>query len=144
MKSIYAEIGGKYYQMNQSSAIPVEMIRPDAGINSKVVVDAGDKRLIQNVVISTINTTGTKSNKEMYNEMVEYLKTQKVTDIPVLPNFYVLYVDYSIFDGDKEIEHSCCIRPVGPEDKIYPLEELKIYIKQLKLEQGFLFHMEFL
>ena len=121
MKTIYTQIDGKYYQMNQPTKVPLELVREEHGITSKVVVDAGDKRLIQNVVISTINTTGTKSNKEMYNEMVEYLKTQKVTDIPVLPNFYVLYVDYSIFDGNKEIEHSCCIRPVGPEDKIYPL-----------------------
>ena len=68
MKTIYTQIDGKYYQMNQSTKVPLELVREEHGITSKVVVDAGDKRLIQNVVISTIDTTGTKSNKEMYKE----------------------------------------------------------------------------
>lgn len=121
MKSIYAEIGGKYYQMNQSSAIPVEMIRPDAGINSKVVVDAGDKRLTQEIVINTMTATGIKSNKELYCRMIKHLKKAKITDVPVLPNFFKMYVDYTIFDGEREVDHSCVIKPVGPADKILPL-----------------------
>ena len=60
MKTIYTQIDGKYYQMNQPTKVPLELVREEHGISSKVVVDAGDKRLIQNVVISTINTTGTK------------------------------------------------------------------------------------
>lgn len=121
MKSIYTEINGKYYQMNQKSSIPLELVRPDAGINSKIVVDAGDKRLTQEIVINTMAATGIKSNKELYCRMIKHLKKSCITDIPVLPNFFKLYLDYTIYDGDREVDHSCIIRPVGPEDKILPL-----------------------
>lgn len=121
MKSIYTEIGGQYYQMNQQTSIPVEMIRPDAGINSKIVVDAGDKRLTQEITINTMQATGIKSNKELYCRMIKRLKKAYITDMPVLPNFFKMYIDYTLFDNEREIDHSCIIRPIKPEDKILPL-----------------------
>ena len=121
MKTIYTEIDGKYYQMNQRTSLPNEMIKAEPGINSKVVVDAGDKRLTQEIVINTLHSKGIKSNKELYCQMIKTLKSDLITDIKVLPDFFKLYVDYTIYDNDREVDHSCVIRPVGPRDVILPL-----------------------
>ena len=83
MKTIYTQIDGKYYQMNQPTKVPLELVREEHGISSKVVVDAGDKRLTQEIVINTMTATGIKSNKELYCRMIKHLKKAKITDVPV-------------------------------------------------------------
>lgn len=121
MKAIYTKIFDKYYKLNQSTRIPNELIKVEPGVNSSVTVDSGNKKVRQSIVINTLDMSIVKSNREEYKDMVKHLTDKKITDVISVPNAYKVYIDYSVFRGDKEISHDCVIRPVFDVDKIFPL-----------------------
>ena len=121
MKAIYTILHDKVFKVNQDTNIPRTLTQKAPGASSTVNTDSATKTVTQFVTINTMKTTGTKSNRELYEEIVKYLKDKCVTDIKTIQNFYKIYIDYTVFEGNKEIEHSVVIKPMAPEDQLLPL-----------------------
>lgn len=114
MKAIYTTVNGKVYKINQSTKVPMTILRNASHCSSTVSINQAMKTATINVGINTLERPGTKSNKEKYNELVSYLKEKEITEIDNIQNRFKIYIDYSIFDEKKEIAHSIVIRPVEP------------------------------
>ena len=143
MKAIYTKIFNKYYRLDQDTSIPKELIMEDPGVNSSVMITPNNKHVRQSIVINTIDMSIVKSNKEEYKSMIKYISDNKITDMPRVPDAYKVYIDYSVFQDDKEISHDCVIRPVHAVDKIFPLgvstssETVYKRVKEIKEELSF-------
>lgn len=117
MKAIYIKIGKKVYKVKQNTATPTSMTVRTPGVSSSLNVDTYNKVVTQNVYINNLKKPGTKSNGELYEELVEYLKTHKITEIKEIQNFFKVYLEYTAYDGHKEIDHGSLIKPIIPLDK---------------------------
>ena len=120
-KAIYTFIGGKPYRIDQNTSIPTSMTFKQPGVNSNMNIDTATKAVTENVYMNMLKKPGTKSNAEMYKEFEQFLRDKKITEIPIIQNTYKVFIDYSIFDDGKEIDHSAIIRPIDPLDKVYLL-----------------------
>lgn len=122
MKSIYAFIkNGGLFKLDQNPRVPSNAILSAPGISSNVEVDRSNLVLEENIKLNNINVPNMKSNRELYLELVDYLKQEGITEIETLYDHFQIYIDYSIWEGDHEIEHLAIIRPLKPIDKIMPL-----------------------
>lgn len=117
MKAIYVKIGNNVYRVKQNAAVPTSLTFKASGVGSSLNVDPYNKTVIQNIYINNLKRPGVKSNGELYMELVDYLRTQKITEIKEIQNFFKIYVDYSAYEDGREIEHSAVIRPLEPLDK---------------------------
>lgn len=118
VKAIYVKIGNNVYRVKQNTAIPADLTSKVPGVSSSLNVDSYNKCVTQNVYINNLKKPGTKSNGELYNELVYFLKTNKITEIKDVQNMFKIYIDYSAYENDREIEHSAVIRPLTPMDKV--------------------------
>jgi hypothetical protein len=118
VKAIYVKIGNNVYRVRQNTSIPTTLTAKAPGVSSSLNIDSYNKTVTQNVYINNLKKPGTKSNSELYNELVNFLKLNKVTEIKEVQNFFKIYVDYSAYEDGREIEHSAVIRPLAPMDKV--------------------------
>lgn len=121
MKAIYTFIGDKVYQIEQEVKAPIRDVKLLLSDNI-----TQDSDVCQKVSKATLNFTdfdfnNIKSNKENCDEMVKYLKENTVTEIDKLYDRYTVSIDYTMYNEDKEIEHSVIIKPIKSNDFIYPL-----------------------
>jgi hypothetical protein len=121
MKAIYTVLHGKVYKVKQDTSIPTTLTQKTPGVSATVNTDSATKAVTQFVNINTLETTARKTNKELYEEMVAMLKKCKVTNIKTIQNFFKIYMDYTVYEGNKEIEHSAVIKPITAEDMLFPL-----------------------
>lgn len=121
MKAIYTIVDNKVLRVAQDTAIPADNTFQAPGVSTTASVDAYQHTATEHIYINTFKKPGTKSNKEMYKELVNYLKTNKITEIPDIQNFFYLYIDYAIYQDNKEVSHNAVIRPIEPVDKMIPL-----------------------
>jgi len=117
VKAIYVKIGNKVYRVRQNTAVPTSLTFRAPGVSSSLNVDSYNKAVTQNIYINTLKKPGTKSNGELYTELVDFLRVNAITEIKEIQNIFKIYVDYSAFEDGKEIEHSAVIRPLQPLDK---------------------------
>jgi len=118
VKAIYTRFGKKVYRINQDMHEPTNTVFGPSGIHVSINEDTANKRVVQNININTLKRPGVKSNAQLYNELVEYLKEEEITEIDSLQDFYKVCIDYSIFENGKEIDRAQVIRPIKSEDKI--------------------------
>lgn len=118
MKAIYTTIGNNVYRMQQNTAIPATLTCKAPGVSSSLSIDPYNKAITQNVYINELKRPNTKSNGELYEELIDYLKTQQITEIKEIQNLFKIYVDYSAYEDDREIEHSAVVRPITPTDRV--------------------------
>lgn len=121
MKAIYTVLRGKVYKVNQNTDIPNTLTQKTPGVNTTVSTDANTKAVTQFVNINTLETPSTKTNRERYEELVNYLKKEKITNIKSIQNNFKIYVDYTVYEGNEQIERSAVIKPIDPTDMILPL-----------------------
>lgn len=121
MKSIYTLVDGSVFRLHQDVSIPTSMTLVTPGTGSAIEVDSYNKILEQTISINTITEPAVKSNRELYTELTDFLKRERITEIFTLQNFFKIYVDYSLYDGKREIEHSAIIRPINPIDQVLVL-----------------------
>lgn len=121
MKAIYTVLHGKVFKVKQDTNIPTTLTQKAPGVSSTVNTDSATKAVTQFVNINTLETPATKTNRELYEEVVAYLKKNKVTCIKTIQNFFKIYMDYTVYEGNKEVEHAAVIKPITPEDMLYPL-----------------------
>jgi hypothetical protein len=63
-----------------------------------VYTDTVAETVSEHIYINNMDTTEIKSNKELYNQMCDYLRRACVTEIDTLQDRYKVYIDYTIID----------------------------------------------
>lgn len=122
MKGIYTIFNEKVYRIDQDTAVPLSDIQRVTGNSMSVTEDSTAKSTIADIYLTDFVPATVKSNKENYEDFVEYLTDNEITEIGLLQNSFFISVDYSVFNAEeKEIEHSVVIRPMKVKDFIYPL-----------------------
>lgn len=116
MKAIYTKIGDKFYKVNQETRIPSVLNKLVPGTSTSVKVDGNNKYIGQIININTLEGPDTKSNSELYKELTDWIKDKKIKSIDTLQNYYKVYIDYSVYQDNAEIEHSQIVRPLDVED----------------------------
>ena len=116
MKSIYTKIGDKFYKINQETQIPSVLNKFVPGTSTSVKVDGNNKYIGQIININTLEGPDTKSNSELYKELTTWVTDKKIKSIDTLQNYYKVYIDYSVYQDNAEIEHSQIVRPLDVED----------------------------
>ena len=117
MKGIYEVIDGKIYRLQQKMGIPTSIAIKPLGVSTNLTIDKATSTVEQNVFINTIKRNGLKSNRELYFEMVDKIKKEKITEVTPIGNFFKVYIEYTLFEDDRPIETSAVIRPVMPLDQ---------------------------
>ena len=118
MKAIYTVINNNVYRVNQNTSIPATLTFRSSGASTVLNVDPKSKAVDQHIVINTLKKPGTKSNSELYEEMINHLKEASITEVNMIQNFFKIYVDYTMFEDGREIEHSAVVKPIRPLDKV--------------------------
>ena len=117
MKAIYTTCGKKVYRVHQDTGVPTELCSNTAGIHATVSVDQASRTVRQNVYINTMDAEDRLySNKEKYNQLVDLLKRELITETPLIQNFFKIYVDYSIFENGREVDQSALVRPMTADE----------------------------
>ena len=120
-KAIYANIAGIYYQINQPTRVPSEMIRMPS-THSTLTHDVRDRSFTASIWLSGLDGSRLQTNRGIYNDMVEDLRERLTTEVPVISDQYLIYVDYSIYnEHDEEINHSCTTKRVPATDALLAL-----------------------
>ena len=121
MKSIYTILNSKIYRINQKTAVPEVTTFREPGVSTTSKEDPFNKDATLNIFINTLQCPGTKSNKELYHEMINLMREKRITEIPFIQNHFKIYVEYTIFEDRKEIDHQALMKPIDPIDKAYIL-----------------------
>lgn len=116
MKSIYTKIGDKYFKVNQETFIPSILNKSNTGTSTSVKIDGNNRYIGQIININTLEGPDTKSNSELYKEFTDWISSKKIKLIDTLQNYYKVYIDYSIYQDNAEIEHAQIVRPLDVED----------------------------
>lgn len=120
-KAIYAKIDKAYYQIDQSTQIPSQIVRMRKP-HSQIAFNETAREMTASVWLSGIETVDLQTNRGLYNRMIDDLKTNLTTEIPTISNQFLVYVDYSIYnDEGQEINHSCTTKRVDGFDAILAL-----------------------
>ena len=105
--------------------------------HSQMNTNPAGKIVNSNIWINTLESELTRSNKELYDHMVETFVNEKVTEIPTIENRFVMYCDYSVFNHEgKQINHNAFTRPIMPKEAIYVLgvdRSSELVYKQVKM-----------
>lgn len=134
-KGIYTKIDDVYYHVVQSCEQPSVLFKLP-GTHSIMSTNDQMRQVRSNIWINPICTSSVKTNKESYDEMIQFLKDHKVTQIDHIQNRYVLFMDYSILDENgKEVNHNVTTKDVTPIDAVHPLgvgRDNELVYKQIK------------
>lgn len=140
MKAIYTIVNGCIHKINQDTSVPKNIVTMPYTpyTHTSASLDEGSKTVGANIWINTLDSQeNTKSNSELYNEMIMYMKENKITHYDQLVNNFTIYIDYSICDlMGKELDHSVMIRGISPIDALYPLgvnEENECVYRRVKV-----------
>lgn len=117
MKAIYTLINDQYYYLKQNTAEPVNLSNQTPDTGAYVTIDANCGEVTESININTLSTDHLKSNAQLCNEMVDFIKKNKVKEMKTLYNFYKIYIDYAVYENGKMVDHSAVIKPITPEDK---------------------------
>lgn len=120
-KAIYTKLDNKYYRVIQDCSNPTNVFRMPC-THSQMSLNAGIKQVNSTVWINPICIEDVKTNMETYNEMLNHLINESVTQIDNIHNRFVLYMDYSIYnEKGNEINHNVVTKEIEAIDMLYPL-----------------------
>ena len=121
MKTIYTILNDRIYKINQNTAVPTTLTFRAPGVSTSLKEDVYNKDAILSVFINTLKKPGTKSNRELYEEMIEMMRQRCITEVTTIQNKFKIYVEYCIFEDSKEVDHQSVMKPIEPLDKAYLL-----------------------
>lgn len=134
-KAIYTKIGKKYYRVNQSCSNPTSIFKL-SGTHSQMALIPSVHQVDSSIWINPISMNTIRTNMEEYNEMVEYLTENRITDVPTIGNKYLLFMDYSIYnEKGTEVNHNVVTKEIEASDVFYPLgvnQQSELIYKQIK------------
>ena len=136
IKAIYTKIGKNYFKVNQDCSNPRKIFRI-CGTHSQMSLNPAVKQVDSSIWINPINLNTLKTNKEAYDEMIEYFVNKQITEIPNIQNRYILYMDYTIFNENGiEVNHNVVTKEIEAFDMFYPLgvdTTSELIYKQIKV-----------
>lgn len=121
VKAIYTILNNKIYRINQNTAVPTTLTFRAPGVSTSLKEDMYNKEAVFNVFINTLKKPGTKSNRELFEEMIDMMRKRCITEVPVIQNQFKIFVDYCIFEDGREVDHQSVMKPIEPLDKAYLL-----------------------
>ena len=135
-KAIYTKVDGTYYRVNQDISNPTDVVKMPR-THSQMATDQAAKVVNTTIWVNTLDSECIKSNKELYDEMLDHIEKTDIVEINTIENHFVLYCDYTIFnERDEEVSHSAFTKKIKPSDAIYPLgvdQESELVYKQVKV-----------
>ena len=93
VKAIYTHIEDKYYRVNQETINPVNIVRMPR-THSQMSTDDIAKVVSSSIWVNTLDGKDICSNKELYDEMIQYLLDNKIKEIRNI-------VDIAILQGKR-------------------------------------------
>lgn len=134
-KAIYTKVAGNYYKVNQDTNNPTEIVRMPR-THAQMNTEPACKLVNTDIWINTIDGCNAYTNKELYDEMINTFRIDRLTSIPTIENHFVMYCDYSVYNEDgKEINHNAVTHQLNPKDAIYNFgvnRESELIYKQVK------------
>lgn len=102
MKAVYTTSHGRVFRINQDPSTPCVMHQKAYGASAKVSNDPRTLVVKETFNVSTLDSPNTQSNREMYKNLLRYIKEHCVTHIDIIQNRYQVVVDYTtIYNGEK-------------------------------------------
>lgn len=117
MKSVYTIIDNTVYRIVEHVSEPTELSTLPAGNSAALNISEPNRDVTQIVKLNTLKREHVISNAQLVKNMITKLKTDKTTEINTIQNFFKIYVDYTVYQNGREIDHSGLIRPVEPIEK---------------------------
>lgn len=115
-KAIYLKYGKKVYRVIQDTSIPSVLNALPSSNHSSVDTDSRLGVVTANLHFTNMEGSCIKTNGEMYDELVKYLKDNQVTQIDTIQPRFKIYLDYSIYKNNCECDHNIVIRDLNPTD----------------------------
>ena len=116
MKAIYLTLGEKVYRLNQDTRIPNILEYIPTENKSSINTDEALKTVVETIELSTMETSGIKSNGQKFNDLKEYLVNRKITQIYNIYNRFKIAIDYSLTNGVCELSRNIIIKDMIPDD----------------------------
>ena len=118
VKAIYTKVDGTYYKVNQSTATPSKIYNmPET--HSIMNSDTAIQQVNSRIWINTFSKNTMQTNKEAYDEMIQYFVANRTTQIDYINDRFLIYVDYTILDMDgKEVTHSVVQQEIKGDDAL--------------------------
>lgn len=116
MKAIYTVLNNKIYRISQDTSEPKVLANAPTSERSVVSSDKALKKMSASVFLNTMETENVKSNKELYNMMINTIRSHEITEIPTIYNRYMILIDYQLFDSSCEICHNVVTKPIDYKD----------------------------
>jgi hypothetical protein len=118
VKAIYTKVDGTYYKVNQSTTTPSKIYNmPET--HSIMNSDTAIQQVNSKIWINTISKNTMQTNKEAYDEMIQYFVANRTTQIDYINDRFLIYVDYTILDMDgKEVTHSVVQQEIKGDDAL--------------------------
>ena len=134
-KAIYTKVDGNYYKVIQDTSNPkVIFSLPDT--YASMTVDEIQRHAISSIWINPVSGNTCQTNKEAANDMISFLKANKVQSMLNIQNRFVVYIDYSIWnENGTEQAHSVLTKELEPIDCIVPFgvgQDNELIYKQVK------------
>ena len=117
MKAIYTKLGDTYYRIRQDTTVPKVLIAPSYGNSASTSINRPERDITETIVIDGLAKQSVDSNAEMYRRFEQELRDKQVTRIQEIQNYFKVYIDYAVFQGQEEIDHAVVIKRVTPIDK---------------------------
>lgn len=144
MKAVYTTTAdGRVYRVNQPTNIPSVLLNQFFGATASEIIDAPARTVTQSVAISTLHAEGEKSNRELYLELLAYIKEHKITEIDTIQNDFRIYIEYETFDGKRSLGVNSVSAFIEPIESIVPLgtatnsENVYRQVKNMKTKAEF-------
>ena len=116
MKAIYLMLGEKVYRLNQDTRIPNVLEGIPTENKSSINTDEALKTVVETIQLSTMETSGIKTNGQKYIELKDYLISKKITQIYNVYNRFKIAIDYSLNNGVCELSRNIVIKDMTPND----------------------------
>ena len=134
-KAIYTKVDGQFYRLDQSILNPDVMFKMP-GTHAQLSFDTSCKAVNAEVWVNPISDSPIKTNEEAYQEMINYITNNELTEIDTVQNRFLMYLDYSVYnENNTELNHNVATKELEPIDAIYPYgvdKEEQLMYKQVK------------
>lgn len=116
MKAIYLTLGEKVYRLNQDTRVPSILEYIPTESKSSINTDEALKTVVETISLSTMETSGIKSNGQLFKDFKDYLRNKKITQIYNIYDRYKIAIDYSLNNGICDLSRNIVIKDMSFED----------------------------
>lgn len=121
-KTAFEYIDGKYYRLADTPSLDRGQLIECLETKNIMTFNESESRVISSITLNTINCCELKTNSELYNEFVSYLRKKRIRSLDRVYNRFMVYLDYSIYNRNgEEVKHDVASHEIIPDTTLYPL-----------------------